>query len=406
MFSRKSQAGVGFSERRDTAQACEEALDAALEPLGEQAPRLVLVSGTAQHDLSALHHAVRERIGEGALVVGSSAAGVLTNTALGYSGAQVGVAAIASDVLQPRVHYETGLAGKEKTIGASLGRKVAEAPAAGGALLMYDSVRATASEGGPRLNLATPLVEGFMEEAPHELSVAGVGVLADPTFACPAQLSVDGSCARQSALALAFGEGVQMETLVLHGYRPASPYYTLTRVDGNVVYEIEGRPALEVIGEMLGASSTLTYEDYPFLITLGLNRADPFGPFREEDYANRLCFGVEPEQGALVMFEPDLQTGDRVQLMRRSITMDYIGREIDRLRKRLAGRPFFAYYIDCAGRTSVYSGTESEEAAVVQEHLRDIPLFGVFSGVEIARVGGEVRPLDLTGVLCVFTEEV
>jgi len=34
-----------------------------------------------------------------------------------------------------------------------------------------------------------------------------------------------------------------------------------------------------------------------------------------------------------------------------------------------------------------------------------IPLLGMYSGVEIARVKGQVMPLDWTGVLCIFTRE-
>jgi hypothetical protein len=33
-----------------------------------------------------------------------------------------------------------------------------------------------------------------------------------------------------------------------------------------------------------------------------------------------------------------------------------------------------------------------------------IPLLGIYSGVEIARVGGDLQPLDWTGVLCIFSE--
>lgn len=33
-----------------------------------------------------------------------------------------------------------------------------------------------------------------------------------------------------------------------------------------------------------------------------------------------------------------------------------------------------------------------------------MPLLGLYSGVEIARVGGQMQALDWTGVLCVFSE--
>ena len=72
---------------------------------------------------------------------------------------------------------------------------------------------------------------------------------------------------------------------------------------------------------------------------------------------------------------------------------------------RLAGRkPFFALYIDCAGRASAYCGSDGEEAAEVQRVLgREIPLLGIYCGVEIARgvsleTGGntKLRPERIT----------
>jgi hypothetical protein len=37
--------------------------------------------------------------------------------------------------------------------------------------------------------------------------------------------------------------------------------------------------------------------------------------------------------------------------------------------------------------------------------LGDIPFFGIFSGVEIANIATSVKPLDWTGVVCLFSEE-
>jgi len=172
-----------------------------------------------------------------------------------------------------------------------------------------------------------------------------------------------------------------------------------------------GRKADNIISarifeQMLGMGSNKTWADYPLFVTLGVNRGQRFGPFREEDYANRLVMAVDRERGGLVMFENDLQAGTEVQLMRRSIDFDYVGHRSGELLSRLEGRrPFFALYIDCAGRAAAYCGTEREEAEEVQRIIGGrMPLLGMYSGVEIARVGQQIQPLDWTGVLCVFSE--
>jgi small ligand-binding sensory domain FIST len=61
-------------------------------------------------------------------------------------------------------------------------------------------------------------------------------------------------------------------------------------------------------------------------------------------------------------------------------------------------------YIDCAGRASIMSGAEREEAEIVQQILSpSFPFMGFYSGVEIAPFSGNYSlPLDWTGVLTVL----
>jgi small ligand-binding sensory domain FIST len=66
--------------------------------------------------------------------------------------------------------------------------------------------------------------------------------------------------------------------------------------------------------------------------------------------------------------------------------------------------PFFALYIDCAGRTAGFSGSEKEEASIIQKNIgKYVPLLGFYSGVEIAPLMGKSRGLDWTGVLLIFS---
>jgi small ligand-binding sensory domain FIST len=67
--------------------------------------------------------------------------------------------------------------------------------------------------------------------------------------------------------------------------------------------------------------------------------------------------------------------------------------------------PLLGLYIDCAGRAAAIFETLTEEAAEVQTlfTLTNIPLFGFYSGVEIAPLLGKSQGLDWTGVLLVFT---
>jgi hypothetical protein len=45
-----------------------------------------------------------------------------------------------------------------------------------------------------------------------------------------------------------------------------------------------------------------------------------------------------------------------------------------------------------------------EESLEVIKQMKNVPCFGVFSGVEITNIRDTVKPLDWTGVLCLFSE--
>ena len=401
-----TKVGVGYSEHAKSHEAGAEAAQAALKDADLTACDLVLLFGTEKHNPVHLRDGVRAVVGPLPRLIGGYSMGIITNERLGYDGYQVGVAVMASGSVAVDMFIETGLVGNEYKVGLALGEQITRGQYTGtpNVLLMYDSVIRSAAQ-GLVLNTATPLVEGISRVIGSWPSAAGVGMMGsmqwNPTFQW-----FDDRIEQHSAMALVLSGGVRMDTIIMHGCRPASGYHTITKAEGPLVLEIDGKPALDAIADLLGPDSDKSWEDYPLFVTLGVNKGDKFGRFREEDYANRLVMAVDQERRALVMFEDDLKPGFEVQLMRRSIDFDYIGRRTNELLGGLEGRrPFFALYIDCAGRASAYCGTEREEAEEVQRAIGSrIPLLGMYSGVEIAKVGQDMQALDWTGVLCVFSE--
>lgn len=401
-----TRAGIGYSDDPNSHKAGAEAARGALERAGVSACDLVILYSTSKHDPSALHEGVRSVVGRRPRLIGGYAVGVITNDWLGYEGHQVGVAVISSESLKVDMFMETGLNEGEHAVGVRLGRQIQAGRYEGepNLLLMYDAIKQEVPEGFS-LNTALPLLQGISEALPEWPNTAGVGMMGDLMGHHTYQW-FDDRVEQQAALALVLHGGVRMDTVIMHGCRPSGAYHTITATEGAVVLEIDGKPALDAISEMLGPYGNKDWEEYPLYVTLGVNKGDKFGEFREQDYANRLVMAIDKSRRALVMFEPDLTAGTEVQLMRRSINFEYVGQRTRELFARIGERrPFFALYIDCAGRASIYCGTESEEAEEVQRAVGpDIPLLGVYSGVEIAKVGNHVQPLDWTGVLCVFSE--
>ncbi len=406
--------GVGFSDSHDTPTAATEAARAAMDAAGLKAgePALVLLFTTARHDHHAIGPAIAAIVGPQAKLIGGHGVGIITREHLGYDGWQIGVAVLAGPELSFDIVTESGLPEGENAVGKKLAHALGSLSSSDSHLLFYDSIRYV--DGKPRLNMVSPLIDGLEAELKSGAAepftwpaFAGMGLLGDMQFSPGWQWVGPTEPVQQSAMILRLRAPLQIQTTIMHGCRPAGRYYTITKAEGPVVLEIDNKPALDAIGEMLGPEAGLSWDDYALFVTLGVNRGDPYGPFVEDNYANRMCISVDADRKGLIMFEDDLHAGMKVQLMRRSMDFAYIGQRTQALLDTIAAagrKPLLAYYIDCIGRAAAYCGMDEEEATEVQKALPPgLPLLGVYSGVEVAKVAGRPQALDWTGVLCILS---
>ncbi len=357
-----------------------------------------------KHDPLALLGALRATFGP-VPIVGGSAAGAICNTASGYSGLEIAVAAFVDPATVPRVLAEPGLESDEQDTGRRLGRRVAEVASDGATvLLLFDSVARCAPL---RLHPASDIVRGVTAGlGARPVRLFGGGTLTDMNLSDAWVFDGDGA-RKHAAVALVFPPQVGAEIAILHGCRPVSTFMDITRIDGAEVFELDGKPALTVIEQMLGLPLGGSQgQDLSLIATLGEKQGDPFAPYHESAYVNRLILSANRATGSITLFEPDFARGTRVQIMARDngLMLDSVRHGITRINRAIAGRDaLFALYIDCAGRASARSGAQVEEADLVRGSLPGgLPLLGFYSGVEVAPFDGYSRPLDWTGVIGVF----
>jgi small ligand-binding sensory domain FIST len=145
------------------------------------------------------------------------------------------------------------------------------------------------------------------------------------------------------------------------------------------------------------------------MVALGKKLGNPFDPYQESAYINRLIVGADPDNGSISLFEADFHVGMKIQIM--SIDQQLVRESVRNQTKKLLNgiknsQGLGALYIDCAGRACSFCGDEIEEASILQEVIgQTMPLLGFYSGVELAPCIDRTRPLDWTGVLAVFTME-
>jgi hypothetical protein len=393
---------VGFGRSTEPAKAVQRAV----ESLGSGVrANLVMAFTGGKLDPVAVRQALAEAFGP-VPIVGGSAAGAISRLGTGYSGFELGLVVFDDPLTTPEVVYSRALDRDERLAGAELGALVrgkVQAPSV--VLLLFDSVASTAP---PRLHFASSIVAGFNEAVGNApVHLLGGGLLTDMNLTGAWVFDGEG-VSKHAAVALVFPPGVEAETVILHGCRPVSAFMEITRIEGATVFELDGEPALKVIERMLGLPiGGGRGSELSLLATLGQKQGDPYAPYDENAYVNRLILSANPEVGSITLFEPDFARGTQVQIMSRDngLMLDSVRRGVAAMNRSNDGRDnLLALYIDCAGRASARSGSSVEEAElVVQGFDPTTPLLGFYSGVEVAPFGDEPsKPLDWTGVLSVL----
>jgi small ligand-binding sensory domain FIST len=278
-------------------------------------------------------------------------------------------------------------------------------------LFFYDSIKAAPTGTTPPIMNASPrLIQGVDDVLQGCVPIIGAGVVGDFQFS-PTTQFCGYSVGSQQVVGALLGGDVAPYYRIMHGCTPMDGiYHRITRIDGPVIYEVDGKPVVDMIDELYGDRHWREQRPVKRL-TIGVNLGDKFGAYREGNYVNRLIMGVLPAGEGIVIFEPDLSNGTEILFMLRDSEkmLESVRENSTSLLETVAAdgkRPAFALYIDCAGRAASFSETLAEEALEIRNtcNRHEVPLLGFYSGVEVAPLLGKSRGLDWTGVLLVLAE--
>ena len=231
--------GIGGSVSRDSFAAGQQAATEALASFAGRAPGAVLVFATAGYDQQALLDGIRAVTGPVPLS-GCSAEGVISRAGSDEGSHAVGVMAFASD----RMRFRT-LAARELSKHSKEGGRALVATAARGEgrelLLVFPDGLTMQS---------TQLFAGIEAGLGRPLDIVGGGAGEMMQFQRTFQYH-DGTALSDAVTGLLIDGDFDTEIEVSHGCDVVGIERTVTRAEGTVVFEIDGRPAWSVIKEYL-----------------------------------------------------------------------------------------------------------------------------------------------------------
>jgi small ligand-binding sensory domain FIST len=183
----------------------------------------------------------------------------------------------------------------------------------------------------------------------------------------------------------------EVHPLVAQGCRPVGNPYTITRADGNVIFELGGRPPLERLRDLAAALSTADRE----LLAQGIHLGMVIDEYQAEpgqgDFLIRGVAGIDPESGAIAVGD-DVAVGQTVQFHIRDAGSadEDLRRTLEREAAALGTRRAAgALLFTCNGRGSRLFAEPDHDAGLLAEVLGKIPVAGFFCAGELGPVGGQ-----------------
>jgi small ligand-binding sensory domain FIST len=202
-------------------------------------------------------------------------------------------------------------------------------------------------------------------------------------------LFLDDEVFNEGTVGVALSGDVAVDTVVAQGCRPVGELMRVTSCRGNFLYELDSRPAFEVLRELFVALD----ERDRHLASTALFVGVLMDEFREEpqvgDFLIRNLIGVDPRSGAVAVGE-NLQEGMRVRFHVRDAetSAEDLHTMLNSYEKTLPQPISGALLFSCLGRGEGLYGRPNFDTGVFREHLGDVPVGGFFCNGEIGPVAG------------------
>lgn len=181
-----------------------------------------------------------------------------------------------------------------------------------------------------------------------------------------------------------YGESLEVTSSIYGGWTPFGPQRIVTRSEGNILYELDDQPALELYKKYLGDKS----KDLP-----GSALLYPLNVITEGTANSivRSILNIDEEKNAMIL-AGDVPENAKVQLMMTNV--DNIAKASEKAAQQaLENRktsPQLAILVSCIGRKLVLDQRVEEEVEEVMEVLgAETILSGFYSYGEIAPFQGE-----------------
>ena len=391
------RAGAGQSRAQTTAAAVKEAAGRALACAGVARADLAVMFFTSDHaaDPGELASSLIASVGTDC-VVGCSGAGVLSGEGEIEGSGGVAVLVVAAEELAGRPFIFEPWRGNEANLGSSFGDFLAKSDDENSLMVLLPDTY----NGNPQ-----PML-GAMADKARFHPVIGAGATENGAVGATFQLCPDKVPSDAVAGGYLSGE-FDLHIDITQGCQPISAAMTITKAEGNLIYEINDRPAIEVFAKLLKGPLAEDLRRALMVLFIGLPSNREENSVAAGKYLVRNIVGLDAEKGILAVADSVREGESMIFAMRDG---QRAREDLDQMLRRQAGKlngrtPGFGLYFNCCARGNSLYGIPGIDSAYIRRALGDFPLIGMFGGYELAPLGRANHLFAYTGVLALISEQ-
>ncbi len=218
-------------------------------------------------------------------------------------------------------------------------------------------------------------------------------------------LFLDEQVHTSGTVGLALSGDVVMDTVVAQGCRPLGDLLTVTRCEGSMLLELDGRPAFEALRDLF---STLDERDRRLAgsaLFVGILLDDLVEQPEVGDFLIRNLTGIDPKSGAIAVGD-NLQPGMRLRFHVRDAetSTEDLHNVLSTYTQTLPNPASIsgALLFSCLGRGAGLYGEPDHDTGILREHLGDISTAGFFCNGEIGPVSNSTFLHGYTSSIALF----
>lgn len=246
------------------------------------------------------------------------------------------------------------------------------------------------------------LARGLASGVAEGVSITG-GLSGDSTDFAETWVVADDAAGSQRVAAVGlYGDHLRVGYASMGGWKPFGPVRTITRAEGNVLYELDGQSALDLYKTYLGEhAAQLPASGLLFPIVVSQEQGG--------EGVVRTVLSVD-EQEKSMTFAGDIPQGGTAQFMKTNVD-DLVDGATEAAETSLTGlgdrRPDVALLVSCVGRKLVMKQRIEEEIEAIRDVFGgDTTFAGFYSYGELCpfRQGGDCRLHNQTMTITAFAE--